>query len=98
MALAERLLGTDGTKIGVHQFMAAMGELARGEVTRAQVIAAFNLVGPDVTQLDTLIAAAQAMPAADRFKFSLEMHDVLLLGEAGLVYATPATLATRLGL
>lgn len=97
MALVERLLGTE-KKIPVHSFMAAMGELQRGEVTRVQVIAAFELDTSATAQLDVLIAHVQAMPAAERFKFRTELHDVLLLAEDGLAYNTPAALVGRLAL
>jgi hypothetical protein len=103
MGLVDRLYHTTqdpavGGKIGVHAFMAAMGELERGEVTRAQIVTAFNLSAEDETELDALISAGQAMPAAERFKFSQALHDVLLLGEAGYHYTTKAELRTRFGI
>ena len=96
MALADRLISDGPDKIGVHQFMAAMAELIRGQVSRADVIAFFEMSGTDITQLDALIAKGQAMSVAERFKYALELHDVLLLAEAGHRYTTVGELRARL--
>jgi hypothetical protein len=60
MGLYERLTGIDladtAQKIHVHQFMAALGELDRGKVTRQQVVDGFGLTTGEGTELDTLTA------------------------------------------
>jgi hypothetical protein len=66
MGLYERLTGVGmvngETKIHVHQFMGALGELERGKMTRAQVISAYNLSASEQTELDTLTARILAQP------------------------------------
>jgi hypothetical protein len=56
MGLYERLIGTAGPKIHVHTFMAALGEIERGKMSRAQIIAGFGLSASEETELDTLTA------------------------------------------
>jgi hypothetical protein len=56
VALIDRLLATDATKIPVHAFMAALGEAERGKLTRQQAIDAFALGAEDLAELDALIA------------------------------------------
>lgn len=62
MALIDRLIITgDSSKIRVHPFMAAMGELERGKVTRQQVIDAFGLLAADEAELDALIGKVRSI-------------------------------------
>jgi hypothetical protein len=56
MALIDRLLATDSTKIGVHAFISACGEWDRGKLTRQNVINAFGLTAGDEAELDALAA------------------------------------------
>ncbi len=85
-------------KISIHGFMAALGELKRGQVTKAQVVAAFDLDASAETDLDALIAKVQGLPNNQaRENFRMELHDVLLLAEGDLAYTTRAALRTRLG-
>ncbi len=100
MGLVDRLLPStteeDERKIPVHAFMASMGELERGQVTREDIIAMFNLDSNDINDLDNLITKAQQMSASERFKFARELHDVLLLAEGGFRYSTKQELRSRL--
>jgi hypothetical protein len=95
MSLLSRLVDpAEGeVKLRSHQFMAALAELKRGEVTRAQVVAAFGLSASEETQLDTFIDnhAGTGSKAINRE----EIHDALLLGEAG--HYTLAQVKARLG-
>lgn len=93
MGLYERLLRIEEPKIPAHQFMAALGELKRGRVTAPVLAAAFAL---DVAE------QAEAATLFDRFSggaplTSGELHEVLLLAEAGLAYNTVTSLKNRLG-
>lgn len=89
MGLYQRITATDATKIGVHRFGAALRQMAGGQLTRQQVIDAFQLAGDDVTQLDALIATYQGMPTnntANAFAKAAwldRMEDVFLLCETG---------------
>lgn len=56
MALIDRLVAADATKIPVHPFMAACGEWERGKMSRQQVIDAFGLLAGDLAELDALNA------------------------------------------
>jgi len=56
MALIDRLLATDSTKIAIHTFAGMLGELKRGKVTTQNVIDAFTLGAADVTELNALLA------------------------------------------
>lgn len=82
--------GVTEVKLPVHQFLAALAEVRRGEVTRAQLIAGFSLDASEEEQLDTFISRM----AADSISRE-EVHDVLMLAENG--FRTPAQVLTRLG-
>ena len=89
MGLYQRITAQDSTKLSVHRLGAALRQFAAGELTRAQVIAAFAFQGDDVTQFDALIATYQAMNtsnAAAAFAKAAwldRMEDVFLLCETG---------------
>jgi hypothetical protein len=89
MGLFARITATDATKIGVHRLGAGLRQLAAGQLTRTQVINAFELSGSDITELDALIATYTAMPTnntANTFAKAAwldRMEDVFLLCETG---------------
>lgn len=89
MGLYARLTAQGPTKISVHRFGAALRQWAAGQLTRQQVIDAFQLVGSDITELDALQASYTAMPtnntAATLAKSNRldSMEDVFLLCETG---------------
>lgn len=89
MGLYQRITATDGTKIGVHRFGAALRQWAAGELTRQQIIDGFGLEGDDVTQLDALKASYEAMATNNAANIGLKvawlhrMEDVFLLSETG---------------
>ena len=105
MALYDRLVGyvpgfaelpPGEQKIGVHQFMAGLAELGRGQATRAQVIAAFAITPAEEPELDFIIGKATPLTAAQRFQFRQVLHDILLLAETRIAYTTSATFVARL--
>lgn len=63
MGLLERLTHEETPHVSVHGFMAALGELERGQMTRAQVLAAFNVQPAEEADLDAL--AALTLPAIE---------------------------------
>jgi hypothetical protein len=89
MALYARLTASGSTKIAVHRFGAALRQWAIGQLTRQQIIDAFQLTGSDITELDALQAAYTALPtnntAATLTKANRldAMEDVFLLCETG---------------
>lgn len=72
------------TKLPVHTFMAALRELPRGNVTKAQVVSAFALDATAESELDAIIATYGAL-STDRtqLEFKSQLHDALLLAESG---------------
>ena len=98
MALIERLVGGGGQKIPVHQFMACVQEMARGEMTRADIIAVYSMDAADIADLDTLIARFQTETVnLDKFAFAHAVHDIFLLAESGTRYLTRADIVARIG-
>lgn len=99
MALIERLTHFATPRIPVHTFMAACGELSRGQLTIEQITAALGM--DPATEAEWLTFALRfttGTPVA-RLAAAIETHDVLLLAEyrAG-PYDTAAKVRTRLGL
>ena len=96
MGLYERWTAVDETKISVHAFGAALSELARGSITKAQLISAFSLSAEDETELDAIIAVYTALgPAVDKVRFIGKLEDVMVLCEGG--YYDKAKAKTELG-
>lgn len=98
MALYERLVLPDASneKIAVHQFMAAVSEAVRGQVTRAQIITAFGLRVEDEADLDFLITKVGTLAVGERFEFGRVLHDVLMLAESGLAYTDRTSFVARI--
>jgi len=94
MALYERLLRLEEPRIPVHAFMAALAERKRGRVTAQQIVTVFNLDAAAITDASALNARFDDVvnPLT-----GVEVHDVLLLADAGLAYTTVTTLKNRLG-
>ena len=100
MGLFHRLSGynDDGTqhaepKIPSHQFAAGLREAVRGNVTRAQLEAAWAL-GPN--DLDAIVARYQAQPnTTQRLLFILAVEDWVMLAEQRVAILTVATWDAR---
>jgi hypothetical protein len=83
MGLYERWTG-ESEKIAVHTFAAALRELARGSVTKPEVINTFELTADEVLELDAIIGKYVAVPTEfEKKDFITKLHDVMLLSEAG---------------
>ena len=95
MGLYERWTTSDNSKIPVHTFGAAMRELARGAVTKTQVVSAFSLDSTDESELDLIIAKYTAMTSTEKAAFVVKLHDVMLLCEGDFYNKTKAK--TELG-
>jgi hypothetical protein len=89
MSLYARVRAEDTTKISVHRFGAALRQMAAGQLTRQQVIDAFQLVNSDITEFDALIATYTALgtgnatAAFTKAAWLYRMEDVFLLVETG---------------
>lgn len=93
MALYERLMGIETPKIPVHDFYSMLAERKRGQVTNAQVIAAFSLSASEQVELLALWARVN-----NNLISAAEVDDVLILAESMIApYNTAATVKTRLG-
>lgn len=105
MGLYERLLGTEGAKIPVHGFQAALAEFGRGKIngTQAQAIieslSGEPLTPAEVTEAQTLLSTVtNAGGATAKLARVKEIEDVLVLAEPlSPGYDTPAQVKTRLG-
>lgn len=100
MALWERLVQPSDAnpKLEIHAFMAAMAEFGRGAAgfDRASIIAAFGLRTEDEADLDSLINKFAAIGSdLGKLNFSRGIHDMLLLGNAGIAYTTRTQFTTR---
>lgn len=105
MALYERLVGrmndgspltpATGAKIPVHQFMAALNDWGLGFSTRAQVVSAFSIVPGDEASLDYIAGKWTGKTTVVQYQIRSTLHDLLLIGEAGLKYTQQAAFVTR---
>lgn len=98
MALIARLMGEDpevyGKKLPVHQYVAAVAEVARGSATAAPLVAKFDLDATEQAQTQALINAVTGGTLT-----RVEVHDVLLMAEQRLPpYTSVAAVESRLGL
>lgn len=98
MALIDRLDHTADRDdhIANHSFSAAMYFWAKGEITQAQVIAAFNLQAEDETQLDQLSTFYGTLSTEDKQEFHSRVEAAGILLETGLI--TQAKYKSLLGM
>jgi hypothetical protein len=102
MALYDRLMGLDpdpAKKIGVHQFMGVMQEIALGNMTGAQGVSTFGLSASEATEATTLQSVIASELTAENKKLkAIEFERVLMLAEVRMVpFNTVALVKTRLG-
>ena len=87
MGLYERWTASGETaadKIPVHAFGAALGELARGELSKSEVVSGFALTAEDETELDAIIATYNALPTVGaKAQGMVAFNNVMLLCESG---------------
>ena len=101
MGIYERVTANDPdgggpVKISVHRLGAALREVARGNLTLAQVNTAFNLDATEQTEISDIAAKYAALTTdLDRSKFLGLLEDALLLAETGDY--NKATVKSRLG-
>lgn len=98
--LFDRLFPVDGEapRLSVHYFRAAMGDYTAGYTTRAQIIAFWELDAEAQADLNVLCNAIDGMTDLQQATFLLELHDVMMIAEAGAKYTDKASFRTRMGL
>ena len=101
MSLIDRLAGLGdieaAPKLAVDTFWACLYELAKGKVTRQQVITYFGLDAGEATELDYIIGRYNAQPtAAAKASFVELTRVVFILAESKVPgYTTNAELVAR---
>lgn len=74
MSLYQRLLGAEKPRIPVHSFIAALGELERGKITRAQVLVGLGIAADEEADFDAIVAkinpAPESLAIGGRFAFT----------------------------
>src|SRR5574343_1089108 len=101
MALIYRLAGIgteEGGKLSVGAFWAHLYEMAKGKVTRQQMIDYFQLDAGEITELDWLIGRYNAQPNATAKASFVELMQVIFyMAESGVPgYTTNAGIVARI--
>ncbi len=79
-----------------HAFSAALWYFAKGSITRADVVAAFDMTTDDEIQLDQISTHYAGLSAADKRAFHSDVEAAGILAEGE--YITKAKYKTLLGL
>lgn len=89
MALIDRLARDDpqppNEHIANHSWSAALYFLAKGDVTRAQVVTAFTLSADDETQFDQITAFWGTQTAAQKAEWHSRVEAAGILLETGII-------------
>ena len=97
MALVDKVFHDDpATAVSNHAFSAALYMWSLGEITRQNVIDAFNLTVTDEIQLDQLAVYYTGLSAADKQEYHSRVEAAGILAEGA--YITKAKYQSLLGL
>lgn len=102
MALIDRLAGIGDPetvpKLSVSAFWAMLYEMAKGKITKPQIVAFFALSAAEQTELDWLIGRYNAQPnATAKASFVELMQVIFMLAEARVEgYTTNAQITARI--
>jgi len=97
--LFDRLFpGPHEPNISVHAFRAALGDYTTGYTSRAEIIAYWDLDSEAQADLNAVCDAIDGKTALGKAAFLIELHDVMLIAQAGAKYTTKAAFRTRMGL
>ena len=98
--LYDRLFNPDEgvSNIAVHYFRAALGDYTMGHTTRAEIVNYWSLDTDAQADLDVMLAEIDAGTNIQKVIFLLNLHDVLMITEAGAKYQTKAEFVARMGL
>jgi hypothetical protein len=99
MGLYDRFIGSvdeGANQIPVHDFIAALGEIQRGQMTKAQAVDTFGLDAQEQVEAQAIIDKMNVSGPSGLTR--VELHDVLLLtGSRIPPYDTEANVKARLG-
>ena len=104
MALIDRLLASDGTKLPIHQVLAYIREVRLGKITRNTVVTALGLTTEDITELQALFdRMTSIIPPLTAQLTAQEIIDVLMIAERqhrfpNAIYKTAVDVRVRFGL
>jgi len=96
MGIYGRLMHIDDPPLPAHYVAAAINEFAFGRKSAAQIKTAFSLTASEGAELDTLLATITG-GLAGKVQRTLEIHNLLMLGEGKVFYTTEAELKLALG-
>lgn len=86
----------DTRAISPHYLRAALGDYATGNTTRQQIIDYWLLDAEAQADLGFLCDAIDGKTALEKAQFLLELHDVMMIAEAGAKYTTKSAFRERL--
>lgn len=82
-----------------HDFHAGIVDYIAGETTRNQIVAALDLQDEQITDLDALLSAINALGTlVEKIRFVIEMQAVMQLAKRGYKYTSKAAFRARLGI
>jgi hypothetical protein len=85
--------------VDIRTFHAGFSDYVSGNTTRAQIISFMDLTGQEVTDLDVLLGAVDAISSAQgKLQWLTELRAVLELANAGIKYDTKSAFVARMGL
>ena len=88
-----------GRNMDIHNFFAGIVDYVSGNTTRIQIINFLNLSGGQITQLDILLDAVDALSTVqDKLSWLMQFQSVLLLASQKIRYKDKASFVARLGL
>lgn len=102
MALIDRLAGIGDpettVKLSINAFWALLYEMAKGVVTKSQIVDYFDLATDEVTELDWIISKYNAQPTSTAKASFVELMQVILfLAESRVPgYTTNAEIVARI--
>ena len=83
----------------IHNFFAGIVDYVSGNTTRIQIIVFFKLSGDQITELDILLTAVDALSTIqDKLSWLMQFQSVLLLASQKIKYMNKASFVERLGL
>lgn len=85
--------------VDIDNFYAGLVDYVSGNTTRTQIINFLDLTGDQVTELDILLGAVDALVTVqEKISWLLQFRSVLILASRGIKYDTKSAFVTRLGL
>ena len=100
--LFETLFANSAILLGqynIHSFYAGIVDYVSGNTTRTQIINFLKLSGDQITELDVLLTAVDALSTIqEKLSWLMQFQAVLFLASRGIKYKDRASFVARLGL